>query len=260
MNESGVRPSDADNTGRRVRDDIRRVMRNGGHSCDGEDDVVVIGVIPEAGNPRRVWWTRVSERRQHHHSYKQQRRERTPIPHGPYNTARAPVPARCARVGRITVCVNRLRRETIPSAGHALGRARAPVLRADRPPILVPGEVPLQPDPGRAGWRAHPGADASKAGAPRNAAGPLMMRTHAAPRAGLAEAVLRAHAGLGAGPRDARRSRAWPRWRQDVALSRGGAAAVGAAAPPDCYQTAARAARASSGPAWAPIRSAASGC
>src|SRR5439155_23924519 len=43
------------------------------------------------------------------------------------------------------------RGETIPSAGHAPGRARAPVQRADRLLILVPGEVPIQPDPGRAG-------------------------------------------------------------------------------------------------------------
>src|SRR3989441_13159589 len=91
MNDSGVRPSDADNTGRRLRDDIRRVMRNGGHSCYGEDDVVVIGGIPEAGNPPRGWWTRVSEGRQHHHSCEEQRREGTPTPHGPYNN---PAPAR----------------------------------------------------------------------------------------------------------------------------------------------------------------------
>jgi len=118
MNDSGVRPRDADNTGRRLRDDIRRVMRNGGHSCDGEDDVVVIGVIPEAGNPRRVCWTGVSERRQHHHSCEEQRRERTPTPHGPYNTPTLPgAPQslrRCPPANMSSQC-----QEDVTFAGHA---------------------------------------------------------------------------------------------------------------------------------------------
>src|SRR5439155_4343076 len=81
-----------------------------------------------------------------------------------------------------------------------------------------------------------------------------------APRAALVEAALHAHAGLAAGPRDAPRSRARPRWPQDVASSRGEAAAAGVDAPPDCYQMAASTGRASSGPGWAPIRSVAPGC
>src|SRR2546430_8486171 len=61
-------------------------MRSGGHSGDGEDDVVVVGVIPEAGNPRRVWGARVSQRRQHDHRCEEQHRQGNPTPHRPYNT------------------------------------------------------------------------------------------------------------------------------------------------------------------------------
>jgi len=86
VNDPGARPSDADNTGRRARHGVRRVMRSGGHSGDGEDDVVVVGVIPEAGNPRRVWWARVSQRRQHDHRCEEQHRQGNPTPHRPYNT------------------------------------------------------------------------------------------------------------------------------------------------------------------------------
>ena len=86
MNDPGARPSDADNTGRRARHGVRRVMRSGGHSGDGEDDVVVVGVIPEAGNPRRVWGARVSQRRQHDHRCEEQHRQGNPTPHRPYNT------------------------------------------------------------------------------------------------------------------------------------------------------------------------------
>src|SRR5438309_5367134 len=111
-----------------LRDYIRHVTMNGAHSCNADDDVVVIGVIPEAGNPRRVCWTGVSERRQHHHSCEEQRRERTPTPHGRYNTPNPLTPLASAQLKRLSEGRSSIRalRRWLPNARCHAPPARGP--------------------------------------------------------------------------------------------------------------------------------------